>query len=348
MKKTINYSILLLLLLVFFGCGGPTIDMNSDDYAFIEFSKKGIKNYKGNPFSGKIVSYNENGELKMKETYKDGKKDGVWEWYYENGELSRLETHKDGKKDGVWEWYYENGLLEYKETYKDGKKDGVWEWYYENGQLSRLETHKDGKKDGVWDEYYENGQLAHKGNYKDGREYGVLEWYYENGQLKDKTTYKDGKLDGVWERYYKDGAILDADGKIEPVKLDGRLDYKETYEDGKFIGGETLETDGDKIIEHFTNKTEEQFTDDGGNTFHYSDGYEERQKMIDAKWSIPCFTYPVPCVAGTQERLFIKYNTPEKVKILGDYVFSQDWSNREEIRFEVGMWIEITRKTMNQ
>ena len=73
------------------------------------------------PFSGRSVSYYENGQVKEKINYKNGKPDGLEEWYYENGQLERKVNYKDGKKDGLEEWYDENGLLEIRKNYKDGK-----------------------------------------------------------------------------------------------------------------------------------------------------------------------------------------------------------------------------------
>ena len=50
------------------------------------------------PFTGKIVDYHPNGQLRKKETHKDGKKDGLWVFYGENGQLlSQLTVGKDGK-----------------------------------------------------------------------------------------------------------------------------------------------------------------------------------------------------------------------------------------------------------
>ena len=49
------------------------------------------------------------------------KKDGVYEEYYDNGQLRFKTTYKDGKKEGVSEYYYEDGQLWLKKTYKDGK-----------------------------------------------------------------------------------------------------------------------------------------------------------------------------------------------------------------------------------
>ena len=86
MKRLLNYIIILLLSLVIFGCdsSGPTIDKNSEEFDYIDKTGKGIVNYKGVPFSGTFVKYYKNGQLKTKDTYKDGKIDGVYERYSEN------------------------------------------------------------------------------------------------------------------------------------------------------------------------------------------------------------------------------------------------------------------------
>ena len=135
-KLLLNYIIILSLSLVIFGCdsSGQTIDKNSEEFDYIETTKKGIVYYKGVPFSGTLVEFfdkfdeisntldkNDKSQLTGKETYKEGKEDGVWETYYSNGQLRYKRTWKDGKEDGVWEDYYKNGQLEIKKTYKEGK-----------------------------------------------------------------------------------------------------------------------------------------------------------------------------------------------------------------------------------
>ena len=56
------------------------------------------KNFTDVPFTGKIVDYHPNGQLRKKETHKDGKKDGLWVFYGENGQLlSKLTVGQDGK-----------------------------------------------------------------------------------------------------------------------------------------------------------------------------------------------------------------------------------------------------------
>ena len=133
MKRLLNYIIILSLPLFVFGCdsilsSGKTIDEDSDEFQYIEKSKKGITNYKGVPFNGFITETYSNGQLREKKTYKDGKKDGVYEWYFENGQLEEKGTYKDGVADGAVERYYENGQLRWKGTY-----NGVIEKYNEDG-----------------------------------------------------------------------------------------------------------------------------------------------------------------------------------------------------------------------
>ena len=97
--------------LVVFGCGGPTIDKDSDEGDYIERSRgKNIISYKGVPFSGNLTGTYENGQLEEKRTYKEGRIDGVSE-YYKDGQLKSKKTYKDGKEDGS-EYYDENGELE--------------------------------------------------------------------------------------------------------------------------------------------------------------------------------------------------------------------------------------------
>ncbi|MDA7551581.1 hypothetical protein N8760_07185 [Rhodobacteraceae bacterium] len=114
---------------------------------------------------------------------------GLYEAYHQNGKLKSRAHYKDGKPDGLWEWYYEDGQLEKKVNYKDGEEHGVWEWYYENGQLERKGYYKDGEEHGLWEWYYEDGQLERKGNYKDGKSDGLWEFFNKDGSIQKSMTY---------------------------------------------------------------------------------------------------------------------------------------------------------------
>ena len=117
---------LLLLTLTFitiYSCGGPTINLN-EEKEYLDYDKKSeILSYKGTPFTGTIEGYWDNGMIKFKGIYEDGK---VYQEksYYENGQLESEENFNGSPwdKDGEQFYYSENGELKNKSIYKDGKE----------------------------------------------------------------------------------------------------------------------------------------------------------------------------------------------------------------------------------
>jgi len=97
------------------------------------------------PFTGQYLSCYENGQLKVKSNYKDGKYDGEFLRYYEDGQLNIKSNFKDGKYDGEFLRYYESGQLSEKGNFKDGKPEGEQLSYHGNGKLKKTEIYKDGK-----------------------------------------------------------------------------------------------------------------------------------------------------------------------------------------------------------
>ena len=73
------------------------------------------------PFTGSSVVFYENGQLRFRENYKDGKLDGLWEWFHENGQLKSRGNLIDGDLEGLYEIFDEDGKLTKTETYKDGE-----------------------------------------------------------------------------------------------------------------------------------------------------------------------------------------------------------------------------------
>jgi len=83
--------VLMVLLLPALALGETMDDLVNRDGLY-------YKNFTDVPFTGKIVDYHPNGQLRKKETHKDGKKDGLWVFYGENGQLlSKLTVGQDGK-----------------------------------------------------------------------------------------------------------------------------------------------------------------------------------------------------------------------------------------------------------
>ena len=78
------------------------------------------------PFTGYAVDYHDNGQLKFKVKFKNGKEDGLQENYYEKGQLAERTNYKNGELHGFFESYYKTGQLRLKGNYRDGYGDGLW------------------------------------------------------------------------------------------------------------------------------------------------------------------------------------------------------------------------------
>ncbi len=97
------------------------------------------------PFTGSFVNYHENGQLKVRRNFKDGKRDGLSEDFYENGQLNSKENYKEGELNGLREYYNEKGQLKFIQNWKDGKPDSLWEYFDEEGNLTETEEYKNGE-----------------------------------------------------------------------------------------------------------------------------------------------------------------------------------------------------------
>ncbi len=127
--------LLLTLLLILTGCEKL---LEPEVYEGDLFERENVF-YKPNslePFDGENIEWHENGQLKERGNYIDGKKDGLWMAYYKNGQLAAKGNYIDGKENGLWVSYYKNGQLLAKRNYIDGKKDGLEELYLDNGRPS--------------------------------------------------------------------------------------------------------------------------------------------------------------------------------------------------------------------
>ena len=129
-------------------------------------TKKGLYYRKSSdvPFTGNVTGKKQ-GEIKK------GKKVGLWVSCWSlNGRVNSKETFKDGKLDGLSVYYHDNGKVYIKVTFKDDKEEGPYVSYHDNGQLWSKGTLKDGKREGPWVEYKKDGTVWEKytGTYKNG------------------------------------------------------------------------------------------------------------------------------------------------------------------------------------
>ena len=96
------------------------------------------------PITGIVEKFYENGQLKVRQYYKDGKEDGLHEGFYTNGQLEFRQTYKDGKVDGWWESYHINGQVRGSGSVIEGEQDGVYVWFDSNGVPFMTRLYKNG------------------------------------------------------------------------------------------------------------------------------------------------------------------------------------------------------------
>lgn len=207
-----NIITIICLLLPLLGIG--QIDANKLEQRDGLFHEIG----KSKPFTGKALTYFDNGRKQSSTEYKDGQiegklegwypsgakqvvgellngqKAGMWIAWYENGQKIRQGAFKNGKEEGEYVWWFENGKINKKGIYHDGVSDGLWEWYYESGQKKQEGILRGETEDGTWKDWYENGKQKMVGNFKNGVKNGEWTWWDENGEVTTKKTYKDGLL----------------------------------------------------------------------------------------------------------------------------------------------------------
>lgn len=180
----------------------------------------------GTPCMGKIKDYYENGELKHKGYYKDGKLTSTYRNYFDNGQEERVFKKKNAR-EAEMKIFYRNGQkrsdvkylrgkpLEWTEYSKKGQKksyelyDKSLEflkertYYHENGEIRshlKLKKEKDDKHFYSKKKYYPSGQLKAKGKvlhnvyFNAYRREGEWIFYDKNGNPKYKQRYVKGKV----------------------------------------------------------------------------------------------------------------------------------------------------------
>lgn len=183
-----------------------------------------------------VVTYHENGNIKSKRIYVNGKKNGLSLAYWKNGQLRWKGHYKNDKLSGEWYGYYENGNLMRITNIVDGKREGkakimcndedydcystgnyvndiktgIWK-EYDYGKLSASGPYENYQKNGVWKIYFlshsKEKDVSATGKFLDGKREGEWKVFYSKGVLKSTGYYQNGEKIGVWKYYDKEGNL---------------------------------------------------------------------------------------------------------------------------------------------
>jgi antitoxin component YwqK of YwqJK toxin-antitoxin module len=118
LQKKLSILLASIFCLILFGCGTIREEASSNSQ-----EKNGVLYIinEEKPFTGIIIDNYENGDIKLKATYKEGKQNGESIGYHENGQISYKATYKDGKMDGEYSFRQKDAPIVYKAIFKDGK-----------------------------------------------------------------------------------------------------------------------------------------------------------------------------------------------------------------------------------
>ena len=110
-------SILLIVLIpiLFISCNNSK--ENND-----EQQEKNVKFYLAenthNNFTGDVVDYYSNGQIKTKQSYKDGQKHGKYSYWFKDGNKKAEGIFSSGKRQGTWKWWHNNDDRYYEINYE--------------------------------------------------------------------------------------------------------------------------------------------------------------------------------------------------------------------------------------
>jgi len=140
-----------------------TYTSNSDMLDVVFYTTDGKKvsegKMKGRDREGKWITYHQDGtSLMITSHYQKGLLEGLKEVYYIDGTLAQKETYVNGKKDGVSIEYTKESNILRELNYKDDKLEGFAKMYNGLGILEVEGFYKNNRKHGMW-KYYKNGKL---------------------------------------------------------------------------------------------------------------------------------------------------------------------------------------------
>ena len=178
------------------------------------------------PFTGTLEVFWENGQLRLKGNYKNGKKHGIGEWFHDNGQLEQRGNYKNGQIiDQLVEKFYDDGRLNQRVNYKDGHAHGIFELYdFDRRKKSNSK------------------RLSDKWNYRKGKMHGICESFYPEGDqiIFSRSTYQDGKR--IEERTFHRNGLLKSKtiGEYpnytqESYDENGKFTSKFMVKDGKYF-----------------------------------------------------------------------------------------------------------------
>jgi antitoxin component YwqK of YwqJK toxin-antitoxin module len=213
--------------------------------------------YKNGKAEGKsFAHYNRgNGDAYRKtEYYKNGLLDGEYTEIYDNGTVKTKGKYLNGKKEGVWETNKEDGAKKPTEEYKDGEVIKRITYFTDGKVEMERNFDSNGKQHGVEKKYdWEDGSLKTELNYVHGKQVGKQIRYMNSNAgnyIETSNNNEAGQKDGEYAEIFVKEKNVKAKGQYVKDKKNGKWTYgyengfiykEETYDNGKLIDTKKIE-----------------------------------------------------------------------------------------------------------
>jgi len=180
--------------------------------------------------------------LRSFQTEKGEVKEGLFEDYHDDGSLRRRMTYQNGKLAGMYETFHKNGRPHLRGRYEGGKETGPWLSFYQNGVLETKKIYPGGTANITIEGYYPNERLQYKGHYLDeifhldeafdstgqailpGGKGEYISYHDSTEDIFQRGSYSNGLREGEWLFFEK--------GKKTPAL---KVNFKEGKVQGNII-----------------------------------------------------------------------------------------------------------------
>jgi len=200
MIKTLKYLLFSFVFLFFYSCIGDghkkIVVRDPNGYFREEFIviNDSIKD-------GTYLKFYGNGKLWDSCFYKNDTLQGVRKLFTDDGNLEIKENYKDGILHGEYYVYYPNGNIKLLQYFNNNVMEDTSYAYFENGKLKEKVTFKNGLENGPFIEYYKNGNFKWVGKYLNGdNEQDTLYQYSDQGILIKKMLCNRGVCFTIWTK----------------------------------------------------------------------------------------------------------------------------------------------------
>ena len=172
-------TLLFVLALIASGCVEPPIPRNLDDLSMQGpqyLDPETLEPYSGPAYR---MSEDDSTQIVLRVNLRDGRFHGDFEDFEPDDvpgslDLYQTGTYRDGQREGRFEYFYPSGVLRGRGTYENGLQEGPYESYYESGEPRNKFNYTDAEQDGPFESYHESGQLERRGTANMGQKCG--EW----------------------------------------------------------------------------------------------------------------------------------------------------------------------------